>query len=391
MQQAVEVMSRKKIVFVNQSTGYLTIDIINSFAKHFDEVHLIYGNIRVQDVALDPKVTYSKIVEKSRRSHVTRFLAWFIASIQVFFLLLFRFRGHEIFYVSLPPFAYLSSLFLRNKFSLLMFDVYPDVLKMLKIGPRNPVYWLWSRFNRRLFLRAHRVYTIGDSLANLMSQYAPRDKIHVIPLWSGLTDVKPVPKSQNPFVIEHCLSDKFIVQYSGNIGGTHNIETLIEAARILHNHQDILFLIIGRGFKVPLVKELIEKHQLKNCLLLPFQPDDVIRYSIAAADISVVLIEDEIADVSIPSKLYNIMAVGSGVLSISTEGSEIDKIVSRHGIGANFTKDQTRDICDYILRVKNSPELQAEYRKQSLIASKEYTPSNADRYLHVYLESAPGR
>lgn len=378
-------MSRKRIVFVNQSTGYLTIDIINSFAKHFDEVHLIYGNIRVQDVAIDSKVTYSRIVEKSRRSHVTRFLAWFVASIQVFFLLLFRYRRHEIFYVSLPPFAYLGSLFLPNKFSLLMFDVYPDVLKLLKIGPRNPVYWLWARCNHRLFRRAHRVYTIGDSLANLMSQYAPREKIHVIPLWSGLTDVKPVPKGQNPFVKQHSLCDKFIVQYSGNIGGTHNIETLIEAAQVLREHKDVLFLIIGRGLKVPLVKELIEKYQLENCLLLPFQPDDVIRYSIAAADISVVLIEDQIADVSIPSKLYNIMAVGSGVLSISPQNSEIDKIVKRHGIGANFTKDQTKEISEHILRVKNSPELQALYSSKSLVASQEYTPANADRYLDVYL------
>lgn len=383
-------MSGKKIVFVNQSTGYLTIDIINSFAKHFDEVHLIYGNIRVQDIPIDTKVTYSRIVEKSRRSHVTRFLAWFVASIQVFFLLLFRFRQYEIFYVSLPPFAYLSSLFLRNKFSLLMFDVYPDVLKMLKIGPRNPVYWLWARFNRRLFLRAHRVYTIGDSLANLMSQYAPREKIHVIPLWSGLTDVKPIPKSENPFVKEHGLKDKFIVQYSGNIGGTHNIETLIEAARILHSHEDILFLIIGRGLKVPLVKELIEKYQLKNCLLLPFQPDDVIRYSIAAADISVVLIEDEIANVSIPSKIYNIMSVGSAVLSISPKNSEVDKIVTRHGIGANFTKDQTQEISQHILRVKNSTALQAKYSSQAQIAAQEYTLTNADRYLEIYLE-APSR
>ncbi len=381
-------MSSRKIVFVNQSTGYLTIDIINSFAKHFDEVHLIYGNIRVQDVAIDSKVTYSRILEKSRRSHITRFLAWFVASIQIFFLLLFRFRQYEIFYVSLPPFAYLSSLFLRNKFSILMFDVYPDILKMLGIGPRNPVYWLWARFNRRLFRRAHRVYTIGDSLANLMSQYTPREKIQVIPLWSGLTDVNPVPKSQNPFVKEHGLSDKFIVQYSGNIGGTHNIETLIEAARILQDHKDILFLIIGRGLKVPVVKELIQSLQLDNCLLLPFQPDDVICYSIAAADISVVLIEDKIADVSIPSKLYNIMAVGSGVLSISSKNSEIDKIVTRHGIGANFTKEQTKEISEHILRVKNSAALQAQYSNQAIMASQEYTTANADRYLEIYLESS---
>ena len=375
----------KKIVFVNQSTGYLTIDIINSFAKHYDEVHVIYGNIRVQDVAIDKKVKYTQILKKSRSSHITRFLAWFAASIQVFFILLFRFRKYEIFYVSLPPFAYLSSLLLPNKFSLLMFDVYPDVLKMLNIKEKNIIYRIWARWNRKLFLQAHRVYTIGDSLATLMAQYAPKEKIHVIPLWTGLTNVHPVPKDKNPFIAEHKLQGKFIVQYSGNIGGTHNIEVMIEAAKLLKEQKDILFLIIGRGLKVPLVNKLIEEYNLNNCMVLAFQPDEVIRYSIAAADISVVLIEDKIAEVSVPSKVYNIMAVGSGIMSVSPEKSEINKLVTQYNIGANFEKDEVRQMADYILQMKNDPALQKKFSNNAIAASQNYTMTNADKYVDIYL------
>jgi glycosyltransferase involved in cell wall biosynthesis len=377
----------KKIVFVNQSTGYLTIDIINSFAKHYDEVHVIYGNIRVQDIEIDKKVKYTRILKKSRSSHITRFLAWFAATVQLFFILLFRFRKHEIFYVSLPPFNYLSSLVLPNKFSLLMFDVYPDVLKMLNIKETNIIYRMWARWNRKLFVKAHRVYTIGDSLATLMTQYAPKEKIHVIPLWTGLTNVHPVLKEQNPFIAEHKLQGKFIVQYSGNIGGTHNIEVMIEAAKLLKEQKDILFLIIGRGLKVPLVNKLIEEYSLDNCMVLPFQPDEVIRYSIAAADISVVLIEDKIAEVSVPSKVYNIMAVGSGILSISPEKSEINKLVRQYSIGANFEKEDVQQIADYILKVKNTPSLQQEYSANAVAASKNYTMANADKYVDIYFEN----
>lgn len=374
----------KKIVFVNQSTGYLTIDIINAFAKEYDVVDLLYGEIRVQDIEIDSKVTKRRIGKKSRVSHVRRFIAWFFASIQTFFTLLFRYRKYEIFYVSLPPFAYLSSLLLPNKFSLLMFDVYPDVLKMLNIKESNFIYRVWVGWNKKLFAKAHRVYTIGDSLADLMAQYAPREKINVIPLWTGLADVHPVDKAQNPFVQEHRLQDKFIVQYSGNIGGTHNIEVLIEAAKLLKDQKDILFLIIGRGLKVPLVNKLIEEYALDNCMVLPFQPDNVIRYSIAAADISVVLIEEKIADVSIPSKVYNIMAVGSGILSISPASSEINKLVKHYTIGANFNKDEVAQMADYILQLKNSPALKQQYSNNAVQAAKNYTAANADQYLAIY-------
>jgi glycosyltransferase involved in cell wall biosynthesis len=382
-------MAGKKIVFVNQSTGYLTIDIINSFAEHYDEVHLLYGNIREQDFGLHPKVKKTSVIKKSRSSHVTRFIAWFAASVQVFFILLFRFRKYEIFYFSLPPFSYLGSLLLPNKFSLLMFDVYPDVLKMLGISERNFIYRLWAGWNRKLFRKAHRVYTIGGSLAGLMAQYAPREKIHVIPLWTGLTNVCPIEKNENPFIKEHGLGGKFIVQYSGNIGGTHNIEAMIDVAKLLKEEKEILFLIIGRGLKVPLVNKLIEGYGLNNCMLLPFQPDDVIRYSIAAADISVVLIEDKIADVSIPSKVYNIMAVGSGILSISPANSEVNKLVSGYGVGRNFQKDETSQMAEYILEVKNSPALQAKYSANAIAASKNYTMGNAKKYTEVYFNEQP--
>jgi glycosyltransferase involved in cell wall biosynthesis len=376
---------QKKIVFINQSTGYITIDIINSFAPYFEVVDLIYGEIRVQDIALNAKVRKREILKKSRVSHVRRFFAWFFASVQVYFLLATRYRKHEIFYFSLPPFAYLSSLLLKNKFSLVMFDVYPDVLKMLNINETNFIYKTWAKWNKRLFYKAHRVYTLGDSLATLLTQYAPREKIHVIPLWTGLSNILPIKKTANPFVVEHSLQGKFIVQYSGNIGGTHNIECLIEAARILAKQKDILFLIIGRGLKVPLVNKLIKEYQLDNCMVLPFQPDEVIRYSIAAADISVVLIENKIANVSIPSKVYNIMAVGSSILSVSPGNSEINKLVMQYCIGANFSENDSQKMADYILQMKNSPDQMQQYSKNAIEASKNYTSANAHKYFEVYV------
>ena len=377
----------RKIVIINQSTGYLTIDIINSFADHFDVVDLIYGEIREQDIPINPKVRKRRVLKKSRVSHVRRFLAWFFSAVQIFFLLRFRYRKYEIFYFSLPPFSYLSSLLLPNKFSILMFDVYPDVLKMLNIKETNFVYKTWARWNRKLFAKAHRVYTIGDSLANLMAQYAPKEKIQVIPLWTGLSNVQPIAKNENPFIISNKLQGKFIVQYSGNIGGTHNIESLIEVAIQMKEHKDILFLIIGRGLKVPQVIKLIEENQLHNCMVLPFQPDNVIRYSIAAADISVVLIEDKIADVSIPSKVYNIMAVGSGVLSISPHSSELSKLILKYQCGANFQKEEISKMADYILKVKSDPILMQLYSSNAIAAAKNYTAANADLYLQSYIKN----
>ena len=295
MKQDRQDIRKKRIVFINQATGFITIDIVNEFAREFDEVAVIFGDIRVQDVSLDAKVKYSKVIEKSRVSNLRRFNRWFIASVQIFWLLITKYRKFEIFYFSVPPFAYLSSLILRRRFSILMWDVYPDALAMAGVSKKNAVYRIWSSANNILFRRAYRIYTIGDVLKDQMSKYVAHDKIHVIPLWSGLTGCGIVEKAENPFICEHKLADKFIIQYSGNIGAGHNIETLLEAARITLSYNEIIYLIVGRGTKVEKVKKMISQYGLTNCLVLPFQPDNMIKYSLAAADLGVILVEDSIA------------------------------------------------------------------------------------------------
>ena len=37
----------KKVVLINQSTGYLMIDIVNAYADEYDKVSLIAGSVKV--------------------------------------------------------------------------------------------------------------------------------------------------------------------------------------------------------------------------------------------------------------------------------------------------------------------------------------------------------
>lgn len=376
---------RRRIVFVNQATGYLTIDIINEFAKEFDDVGVIYGDIRIQDVNLDPKVKRSLIIEKSRKSNLKRFNRWFVASVQTFFLLATKYRKYEIFYFSIPPFAYFSSLLFRRRFSLLMWDVYPDALKSAGISDKRLIYRIWTRVNRILFNRAFRLYTIGEGPARLMSKYVPKEKIIVIPLWTGLKDAGPVNKNENPFITDNNIQDKFIVEYSGNIGETHNIESLIEVARLTKDDNSIIYLLIGRGTKMELVNQLIKEYSLDNCRVLPFQPDNIIKYSLAAADLSVVLVDENAAEVIVPSKVNNLFAVGSPLLCISPDNSEINRLIKRYDAGNNFDKKDYPGMVSFIKRMKESPELLSKYREKSLKASEDFTVANAQKYLDTYI------
>ena len=54
---------KDKIVFINQSTGYLMIDIVNAFASQCKETALIAGSIKENERSLNSSTKVDKIVE----------------------------------------------------------------------------------------------------------------------------------------------------------------------------------------------------------------------------------------------------------------------------------------------------------------------------------------
>lgn len=373
-----------KIVFINQGFNYLTIDIINEFADNYPDVSVITGSIRVQDLSLSQKVFVDKIITYNKKSLFTKTLTWLIGTVQIYFLLLIKYRKHELFFISIPPFAYLLTLLLKNKFTLLIWDVYPDTLKSYNISERSILYKLWQNLNRRILPKAHRLFTIGNRMADLVNQYADKKNITVIPLWSGLTKIKPIAKSENEFAIKHSLVDKFVVQYSGNIGYTHNLEILIETARELKDHEDIVFLIIGRGKRAKDIKDLIKTYNLRNCKMLPFQPDEILPYSLACADLGVVVLDEKTSQVSIPSKTYNLMAVGVPLLCIASKDSELGDYIDEYENGGIFSADQVKEICNFIQTLSSNKDLLNKFKRNSLKASRNFTRDNAKKFYQYY-------
>jgi len=375
----------KKIVFINQASGYLTVDIVNSFAKDYDKIILITSPIRIQERELDPKVKVINTFAHSRVSNFQRILKWILSTIHIFFLLIFKYRKYEIFYFTLPPLSYWCSLFLTNKFSILIFDIYPDVLKIYGVKETNIIFKLWSNINRILFKRAHKIFTIGDDLALRIKQYTNRTDISVINNWSGFSDIMLISKKKNSFIKQYDLKNKFVIQYAGNVSYTHSVEVLLDLAKNLHDQKDIIFLIIGRGNHLSYLKNKKIVEKLNNVKFLPFQSDEVLKYSLSSADLSVVIVGDEVADISVPSKIYNLQALSIPILGISKRNSELSKHIEKYSMGKCFSSNELNEIANFIKGLRDDNEKQIKYQKNSAKAAEEFTYKNADIYYKEYL------
>lgn len=371
----------KKILLVNQSVNFLTIDIANAMLTKYDEVVLMAGSISNFERPLDKRVKVSNLVAYNRTSALKRILTWGVSFLQIFIKIIFNYRKYEILYFSNPPISYFAATLLHNKFSIVVYDIYPDALRNVGIREGNFVYSYWGKKNRKTYARAEKVYTLSKSMAEVLTQYVDRSKIVIIPNWSVTEKFKPIEKSDNPFVKEHHLENKFIVMYSGNMGYTHSVNVLVDVAEKMKHDSRVKFLLIGQGKQRPELEARVKEHKLHNCTFMDFLPVDELPYSLASADIAVITLNEESAKVSVPGKTYDLLGVGAPLLCISPLDSELSRLIIKHQNGACFEASHVDDMVKFITKMIENLEVRKDMSYNSYKASKEYTKENAYKYI----------
>lgn len=379
--------ANRKIVIINQAVNYLTIGICNEFANKFKDVALITGSIHEQGEALDPRIHVSYITKWKEEHGFRKAFIYIKATLQIYWLLVTKFRRHEVFFISLPPMGYLLNILVGHKFSMLLWDVYPDVFKITGMKSTHPFYSIWAYFNKKSFKRAHKIFTIGENVKQALAQYVNEDKIIISPIWSIFENNANISKSDNSFISEHNLDNKFVVQYSGNIGLTHNVEILVEVAKKMQQHQDILFQIIGRGPRKKLLEKRVLDKQIRNCKFLPFQSDEMFPYSLRAADVGVVILDKKASKGSVPSKSYNLMSYGIPSLYIASKDSELNSYVVKYKHAKCFAENELDEIEKFILQLKNDKNYYDLLSTNSTRASEDFKRSNAIKLVDSYISN----
>jgi len=383
-----EKIKDRKIVVINQASNYLTVGFCNAFSAQFESVSLITGSIHIQGEELNKNVKVTPINKWVERPASKKFWSYIKACLKIYWLLLTKYRKHEVFFVSIPPMGYLLNLLVSNHFSILVWDVYPDVFKITGMKENHFLYKTWASLNKKSFKKSFRLFTIGNKMADLLEVYVPRTKMIIQPIWSIFQANERVLKTENPFIKEHNLENKFIIQYSGNIGLTHKVEIVVEIAELLKDNKDIIFQIIGRGPRVPALQKMVEEKNLPNCMFLPFQSDAMFPFSLSAADLGIVILDELTSKGSVPSKSYNLMSYGIPSIYIAGEDSELHDYANQFKAAACFTERELQAAKNFILDLASNKQKWEMMSQNALETSKLFRRDNAYKFVELYLNSS---
>ncbi len=136
-------------------------------------------------------------------------------------------------------------------------------------------------------------------------------------------------KGREAFRREHGLKDKFVIMYAGNHSPCHPLDTLLEAAARLVRREEMAFCFVGGGSEQRKVKGFAFANQLKNTHCLPYQPQEDLSGVLSAADLHVVVMGEAFAGTVHPSKIYNILAIGTPFLYVGPKESHLGDIIAR--------------------------------------------------------------
>jgi len=385
MTSGLNATATRKLVILNQAANYLTVGFANAFNQKFDSVTLITGGVHVQGEELDPDIEVRYINRWCERPAWKKAVSYIIAMLRMWWLLMTRYRCHEVFFVSVPPMAYLLNLLLPNRFSMVIWDIYPDTFKITGMRESHPIYRLWAWLNRRSFKKAYRLFTISEVMAVALSRYVDQNKLDVQPIWAIFKGDERISREKNLFLKRDDDCNKFIVQYSGNIGITHNVELLIDVAERLKGNDRILFQIIGRGPRELAIRREVEQRGLRNVQMLPFQSDEMFPHSLSAADLGVVVLNERVSQGSIPSKAFNLMSFGIPSLYLAASKSQLARYAEQFGHARCFESDQIAEVADFILKLASDSEMLEQMAARSKGAAGSFTRANADRFVDAYI------
>jgi colanic acid biosynthesis glycosyl transferase WcaI len=253
--------------------------------------------------------------------------------------------------------AWILSVLHRSPLILSIQDIWPDCL--IQVGQiKNRILISASKLLEKIqYSLAKKIVVLSRGMKdNLVLKGIQEDKIKVITNWADTDEVIPLPR-ENPFSQGQGLEDYFVILFAGNHGYIGALECIIEAADLLKDHPEILFLLAGEGSVKGDLISLVKRKGINNVRFLPTQPKGKWLEMLAAADLGLVTLRKDLADLNVPSKVYTLMAAGRPILSSVPETSEVVRLVQDANCGFTSAPENPAELAREILEIKRDKTL----------------------------------
>ncbi len=141
------------------------------------------------------------------------------------------------------------------------------------------------------------------------------DRFRVLPTGADSDRFRPATTLSEPEAVS-VTEDELHIVYHGTFLATHGVDTIIEAARLLRDHTDIRFTLLGTGPEHDAAAKLADSHGLTNVEFTGWVDESTLQATLAEADIvmGAVGVTPQ-SFLSVQNKIYEGLAMAKPVIT----------------------------------------------------------------------------
>ncbi len=269
----------------------------------------------------------------------------------------FRIRGKfDIVLASTPPvtsavIGYILSRFRRTKLVLEIRDLQPQSGEQFGNLKKSFFTTIIRKTMKFLYHKADHIVCVTDGIQEWLQKIGI-DKKRLTTVKSGVGD-DFIKSHSNGVRKKHGWGDKFLVIFSGTLGWVRPLETIVESARLLADEKQYHFAFVGDGQKKESLEALAKQYKLENVSFVGLKPLEEIPYYLKAGDVLIECLKDvPVAEVALPTKIFEYMAAGRPIAFGATEG-ETSRMLSKAGGALTYAPGKPDKLVEIIRALYN--------------------------------------
>ena len=247
-----------------------------------------------------------------------------------------------------------------------IYDVFPGHAYDIGVISNKFVYNTLRIMQKPCYKLTDAIVVLGEDMkTKVVEQGAKSDKVFVVEAWYDVNNMRVIPKHKNRFIKKYKINDnRFCVQFAGTVGYVFNYKTVIELAKRLLPHKDIVIQIIGDGNIKDKFFNEVQEIGLSNIEFYPLQPVELVPDVYSACDVCIIPLRKGVIGNGIPSKAPLLMACHKVIIN-SVEDSYYARMFKDNNIGFSVEIEDYDALANVVTSLKNSPETLVEMGENS--------------------------
>lgn len=273
--------------------------------------------------------------------------------------------------------AYIVAFLKRVPWVFELRDIWPESIRVVGAMKDSWVLDALQRLEMFLYRKADGIVTVTHSFKKeLMKRGVDGEKINVVTNGVDLSRFSAVDKDVN-ILNRHELANKFVVGYIGTHGMAHELDTVLDTARLISEVDElssIVFIFVGGGADKKRLVERQRQEKIDNVVFVDSVAKDEIVSYWSCLDCCVVHLKASILfETVIPSKIFEAMAMGVPILHGVL--GESAKIVTDEEVGVTFKPEDPEDLAEKIVSLVADPSTRNTLSINGAQAGKKYDRS----------------